>query len=1232
LKLLVRLILLTLALLAVFTALLPFSEVGSRLLAELARRLPGLEIEYRGGSIVSGLELASLSYTSGGLNFELREVSTRLEPGCLWRSALCFSDLHVDALVVELAGENPQETAPAATAVDDRRGPFVFPVALVSDDLRIASTRILWDGGEWRQGPARFDVRAQGSQLVIAEAELASTSLVLVEHASDDEPPPGPVQLPGISLPFELAVDSLRLLDTHWEIYGTVARVDSLSLAGLWRGSELALERLQATSGEQGSLDLEGTVDFSGDWPLRAGVRLEVVDEQLWADLRDRPIDIELFGPLSALSAGVSHEGDQAIQLDVEVNLLDRQLPFNLELEIAGTQPLLLSELPGVNAQLADLALVFPWRASARGSLEKQLFQLRGDLSGLGYDALSLALAGEFAGKELRVSDLSLEDGTGENRLQGEGQASFGAELALSMELKTPGFTLPLVPSLPNGRLEGALALAARLGEGTWQVGVTEIAVQGEINELPARVSGDFFLDQDWALRETDLQGVVNGAKVNLLAAADASREGRVEVSIDDLGRWQPGARGRLELQGRVSAGAQTLEVQGQMENLRWGTLATDHVRLSGKYTRQSDAFDLSLQAEPLVAGQVDLSELEATVSGDMRRQTLNVLSRGDIEGQLSLSGTGWTDGWRGELAPATLVTPHGTWQLEQLVALEWQPEAGQLVVAAHCWERAAGAVCARELGLGRSGRVALEASGDLSELGSLLPASMAINGSAEVTLTGSWDEGGGVSFEGRSATRSVVLTRHYGEGESASVRWDRGDGRLRYDGADIALQWSLQRDGRGLLDADVLLPTDPEKPLAGRFSVDRLRLESLIAFLPALSQLEGEVTGQLDLAGTRDKPLATGELRLEGAKLALIGNPTRVESLQVSMRFLGERATLAGAGLLGGGEVRLDGELSLQPEWRLQLQVAGEQQNVLYPPATELRLSERLTVIASAGLLQVSGDITVHEGSLEPEELPEGSVAVSPDVVEVDYAGNVISADLPFDIDLNVRIVVEDRFRVRTSVLLATLGGELQLKQLRGQPLQVYGTLRVIDGRVSAYQQSLQIQRGTFSFTGRPDNPAVNVRAVRKISGSNVVVGIQVQGTYDSLTMEVFSEPRMSDGEAMSYLVRGRAPDASAGEDGTALALSVASGVVNRTTLVSELNRIPGVSNVSFGAEGSNEDTAATVSGFIGDRIYLSYGVGVYEPINVLVARLYLRTRLWLEVVSRLENSIDLYYAFDID
>jgi autotransporter translocation and assembly factor TamB len=140
------------------------------------------------------------------------------------------------------------------------------------------------------------------------------------------------------------------------------------------------------------------------------------------------------------------------------------------------------------------------------------------------------------------------------------------------------------------------------------------------------------------------------------------------------------------------------------------------------------------------------------------------------------------------------------------------------------------------------------------------------------------------------------------------------------------------------------------------------------------------------------------------------------------------------------------------------------------------------------------------------------------------------------------------------------------------------------------------------------------------------------VSGTLEEPQVTLYSEPALSQTETLSYLVRGRGMDSGAGTDGTAMALSVGTGLVNQSGIVEELNRLPGLRNVEFGAEGSEDDTAATVSGYIGERIYLSYGVGLYEPINVLTVRLYLQARLWLEVVSRLESSVDLYYTFDIN
>ncbi len=61
-------------------------------------------------------------------------------------------------------------------------------------------------------------------------------------------------------------------------------------------------------------------------------------------------------------------------------------------------------------------------------------------------------------------------------------------------------------------------------------------------------------------------------------------------------------------------------------------------------------------------------------------------------------------------------------------------------------------------------------------------------------------------------------------------------------------------------------------------------------------------------------------------------------------------------------------------------------------------------------------------------------------------------------------------------------------------------------------------------------------------------------------------------------------------------------------------------------------EQTQATVSGYVGNRVYLKYGIGVYEPINELTVRMYMFNHFWLEIVSGIEKSTDIYYSFDLE
>jgi autotransporter translocation and assembly factor TamB len=351
-----------------------------------------------------------------------------------------------------------------------------------------------------------------------------------------------------------------------------------------------------------------------------------------------------------------------------------------------------------------------------------------------------------------------------------------------------------------------------------------------------------------------------------------------------------------------------------------------------------------------------------------------------------------------------------------------------------------------------------------------------------------------------------------------------------------------------------------------------------------------------------------------------------------MAIELKGREAALNGSGVVGEGALVLSGLASLDPQPSLVLNVKGDRQNLLLPPSGQALVSQDLTLIAAASGVELTGKIIVHEGRLEHEQLPEGSVDVSSDAVEVDYAGDVVREERPFDLTMDVDVKIEDRFRVIGTNIDTTVGGELRLRQRSREPLEVFGNLTVIGGELRAYGQSLKIKRGTVSFAGVADNPQLNLRAERQITLEDIEVGIHVIGPLEEPELEIYSNPVMSQTEALSYLLRGRGLDAGAGGDGTAIALSMGTGMVNQSGFTESLNKIPGLSNIGFGAEGSADETAATVSGYIGERIYVSYGVGLYEPINILTARLYLQTRLWLEVVSRLENSVDLYYSFDID
>lgn len=1218
---------LLLVLLVGLLAAAPFTASGTRLLLALLPSAAPLQVEYHSGSLAGELHLRKLVLATEDFDLRLTDLHTELDPACLWQSRFCLAQLNLGNLSLEVfAAEGEVAAAPATDSE-----PLVLPVSVLAPLVRIDALQVRWPGGGWEQQQAGFSLRVDESGISVAEAVIRGGLLTLdVDPGTAADTEPEPLALPEVTLPLLLAVNGLELQAPRLRAGEFELGLERLALGLRWQGTELVLANLEVDRAEWGSLSAAGNLHLTDAWPMALQVDVSPADAALPSALQGRSLQLRLDGQADALALALSVAGEPALELTATADLLDPGLPFAAEATVLGPDAFALARLPGWPAELADASLALPLVLTVEGNLESQAVALQAQLAAIGYPRLDVRLAATHSDATVILQELHLIDVLGNGSLRVAGTLTYGDEIRWQGSLESPGMALPELSDYVFGSLSGKLGTTGTLAAGHWQATLDAVDVSGEVNGLPASLSGDMALASESYITAGELQGEANGARLRLHGGG-AGAAAVVDLALDDLGRWRSGARGSVQLRGDWRPEASTAALQGSLSGVRWDDLRIDEGTLSGELALAANGvLDASLSLRQVRVGEVFLGTVAARISGTREEPQLVLASGGRLRGELQLAARQDGDNWTVRVSTDGIDTPLGPLTLEAPFTGHYGPDGNS--IAAHCWRLPESTLCTSEWTFGPSGGGTAALEGDLALFAALLPQQLQVAGPLTASVRAAWQPDTALQATAQLLSPEGTITQFYPEGESATLSWDSLTANLEQDESGLVLDAVMQREGSKVMTLALGLPGDRAQALQGSLDLEQLQLAALRPFLPQLSRLEGELSGTLRLAGTLTEPEIRGKLAWSEGVLETHANPTELRDAELAMILLGDRAEIEGTARLGGGQLEISGDVSLRPEFELTLSLRGDDNRLLYPPSTQLVVSPDLRLRATADGVVLGGEVLVKSGTLAYEQLPAGSVSLSPDVVEVDYAGNVVTRESPFNLDAEVRVRIRDRFRVQGRDLNVTVGGDLSLQQVSGQPLQLFGNLNIVGGEFRAYGQRLLVRQGRISFTGLPENPDLNLRAEREIAAEDVRAGVMVSGTLEAPQISLYSEPALSQTETLSYLVRGRGMDSGAGADGTAMALSVGTGLVNQSGIVEELNRLPGLRNVEFGAEGSEDETAATVSGYIGERIYLSYGVGLYEPVNILTARLYLQARLWLEVVSRLESSVDLYYSFDID
>ncbi len=851
---------------------------------------------------------------------------------------------------------------------------------------------------------------------------------------------------------------------------------------------------------------------------------------------------------------------------------------------------------------------------------------------------LALTLAGDAGLEGLTLDTLSLKNEGQSLTLSGR----LNYQNGLAWNLDAQGQHLDpatLAPAWP-----GDLTLKART-QGHWR-GADDWALTADPLSLTGTLQGDPVTLNGQARQDTggDLTVTLNGR----WGADRLSARGRVgdtlnldgTLNIERLTRWYAPARGRLQADWRLRGPLNAPRLSGTANG---DALGYQDWRLDALSARFQDLnagrvpMTLALEGRALSQnGETRVERLDLGLEGrrDDHRLEVSVENEGAATTLTTEAGLSDDRVWSGRLL---------TWQLQERQLGAWTL-ADPVPFSLGADRQSLETLCLQSRD--DPGRLCLTGSH---------AANGRIDGNLEVrslplALANPW-LGDGINLEGRlraDATFSGSAAQPRGQWslnlQDAATRFVGVDPPLTLVFEQAALTGTLE-NGRldqqldlvvtdqGEVHAQVASGLDLNAPMDGRLRLDIPRLNDLAPLLPRVGELEGRVQGDLNLGGTPAGPRLDGEI-------ALVGGRATVPDLGISVEGIRLAVTGDASGTLNlDGRARLgDGTLALGGTWTptrsplaMDLWARGERLRVADRADAKVYVSPDLALKGDGDSLNLTGTLKVPEADLKPRELPESAVTVSEDQVLVDARAEQ-TTPLPFA--MGVTVTLGDQVRFEGFGLRATLTGQLRISQQPSQPAQLNGELIITEGRYRAYGQNLLIENGRLLFQGQPDNPGLDIRAVRKIPSENLVVGVQLSGTLQEPDARIFSDAGLEESEAMSYLVTGRSLNRGSQSDSAQVAQALALyGLQKGSGVTDKIGDTLGLDEISIGSDWETSDAALMLGKQISDRLYLTYAVGLFDAISTVMLRYTLTRQLHLEAQSSSKSqAIDLIWEKELE
>jgi translocation and assembly module TamB len=428
-------------------------------------------------------------------------------------------------------------------------------------------------------------------------------------------------------------------------------------------------------------------------------------------------------------------------------------------------------------------------------------------------------------------------------------------------------------------------------------------------------------------------------------------------------------------------------------------------------------------------------------------------------------------------------------------------------------------------------------------------------------------------------------------------------------------------------------MPPDGQ-PVEGALEATASSLEPLALLTDAFARPRGRLDADLRIGGTVGAPRVAGAARLRDGSAFVVPLGIDVTDVQITVTP-DETGLLAIAGALRSGEglLHVRGTAPLDAkDVVVRVELSGEDVLVMdLPDRRVLATTDELGVTWAARGLSVAGEVRIPEATLRLGEDSPDAVTASPDVVFVRLPeGEGREPTDEIELFARVRVILGEEVVVSGLGLDSEVRGSLLVVERPGSETTATGELDLSGGRFAAYGQKLELERGRLIFASSPvSSPAIDLRASRRTG--DVVAGLDARGTLQSPRVTLWSEPPMPQAEQLSYLLLGRPLNDASPEDGDVLASAARSlGLRGGRWLAGRIGSTFGLEEARIETEGGFEQASLVLGKFLSPRLYVSYGVGLFDEANTLLVRYLLSKKLTLEAATGENNRADLLYVIE--